>query len=91
VGDEVTFNMGTHCYVGQLACGCGVALVRDMPDYKKDTAESVAQMVKDGYEVQRLPHEQACDAFAAKCSAYPHEAWQLRLEADIKDAQVTAK
>jgi hypothetical protein len=84
----VMFDMGTHCYVGQLACGCGCAIVRDMPDYKKDTAKSVAQMVREGLQVTRLEHEAACDAFAFKCAAYPHEAWQQKLEADIKAAAV---
>lgn len=74
-------DTGTHCYVGTLACGCGVALVRDMPDYKRDTAKDVADMIKHGYSVTRLPHKEACDVFAAKCADYPHTEWQKRNEA----------
>ncbi len=73
-------NLGTHCYVGSMACGCGVALVRDMPEYPKDTAADVAGLIRSGYTVQRLPHEEACEAFQVKCANYPHTDWQRRNE-----------
>lgn len=77
----MVINTGTHCYVGQLACGCGVSLVRDMPQFKKNTAKDVADMVKRGLNVTRLEHDAACAAFSQKCPAYPHEEWQKRIEA----------
>lgn len=75
-------NYGTHNYVGCLPCGCGVAIVADMPDYTKDTAKDVAKMIEHGYEVQRLPHKEAGEMFSRHCAEYPHTDWQRRNEAE---------
>jgi hypothetical protein len=69
----------THCYVGSLRCGCGVAICVDDPQYAKDTADDVGGMIARGLTVQRLPHEDAQRAFSAECSGYPHEEWQFRI------------
>jgi hypothetical protein len=71
----------THSYVASLPCGCGVAICLDTVDYPRDTAESVATMISDGYQVQRYEHEQALAAFLKRCDKYPHEDWQKRNEA----------
>lgn len=77
----MSWDMGTHCYVGMLPCGCGAAIVRDMPEFKQDTAKDVAEFIKLGYAVERLPHAAACERFDAKCSAYPHTDAQRRVDA----------
>jgi hypothetical protein len=74
-------DFGTHCYVGALPCGCGVAIARDVPAYKKHTAKDVAEMIGNGLVVQRLPHADACAAFDKRCAEYPHTDWQHRNEA----------
>jgi hypothetical protein len=71
----------THSYVGQLPCGCGVALVIDDPDHPKDTAKDVAEFIAQGHVVQRMEHAAAVEAFSAKCPTYPHTDWQIRNEA----------
>ena len=40
------------CYIGIKACGCYVAVVFDDPRFKKDTAETVAEFIKEGYRVE---------------------------------------
>lgn len=74
-------EFGTHCYVGTLTCGCGTSIVRDMPGALKDTAKDVADMIKRGLLVTRLPNTEASDLFQAQCANYPHEGWQKRIEA----------
>jgi hypothetical protein len=48
----------THCYVGHADCGCLVSVVVDDPEYKKDTAKSVAQFIRSGYAVTRITLEE---------------------------------
>jgi hypothetical protein len=67
-------DMGTHCYVGTLACGCGVAITRDIPGYEKDTAKDVASFIAGALVVTRLPHKEACELFAAKCDSHKSKA-----------------
>jgi hypothetical protein len=43
------------CYVGIKPCGCVVAGCVDDPQWKKDTAKFVGTMIKEGYEVKRVP------------------------------------
>ena len=42
-----------HVYVGTTACGCRVAVVADLPESRKFTAESIAEYVRDGLTVTR--------------------------------------
>ena len=43
----------THVYIGTLPCGCNVAAMVDMIDNPKETAKTVARMIRDGYAVSR--------------------------------------
>jgi hypothetical protein len=52
-----------------------------MPSFAKDTAKDVADMICRGLIVQRLPHREACELFAAQCAQFPHTNWQKRNEA----------
>ena len=43
-------------YIGSLPdCGCTVAIVVDDPFYKASTAKDVADFIKLGYTVERVP------------------------------------
>ena len=42
----------THAYVGVKPCGCAVAAAVDYAD--KATAESVSEMILNGYSVERV-------------------------------------
>lgn len=47
------------CYVGVMpGCGCAGVVTVDKPEYAKDTAKTVAQMVRDGLEVKRMTVEE---------------------------------
>lgn len=52
-------DVGTHCYVGINARGCGVVIVSDMPGHEKATGKDVAEMIKDGMKVERATTEDA--------------------------------
>jgi hypothetical protein len=41
------------CYVGVLSCGCAVAATVDRPEWKRDTARTIAEWIKDGLTVER--------------------------------------
>ena len=44
-------------YIGRCRCGCGAipfACV-DKPEWAKDTAKSIAQAIRDGYTIERVP------------------------------------
>ncbi len=51
----------TPCYIARCLCGCGAlrfAAVDDpkfSPEHKADTAESIAEMIKAGYSIERMP------------------------------------
>jgi hypothetical protein len=48
-------NGATHAYVGTTACGCVVAGCVDVPGRERDTARTVAEYVRDGCTVERVP------------------------------------
>jgi hypothetical protein len=50
--ESETSSGAMDCYVGIKSCGCMVAWVFDSKDHPKDTANSVAQFIKDGYRVE---------------------------------------
>lgn len=50
MGDE-----DTKFYVGFDRCGCVVAVVADNPKWRANIAEDVAQMIRNGYTVERVP------------------------------------
>lgn len=44
--------MSDSC-VAIRACGCWVAATVDRPEWRRDTAKTVAQFLRDGYTVER--------------------------------------
>ena len=40
------------CYVGIMPCGCYVAVVMDRPEYRKETAKTIAQYIQNGYRIE---------------------------------------
>ena len=49
--------MSEHAYVGVKKCGCAVAAVVDNPDHAKDVAKEVADFIKSGLTIERVPVE----------------------------------
>lgn len=79
------------CYVGRKACGCLVTVAVDKPQWKRETAKSVAEWMRDGLTVERMT---VADVQAAKLGCIhgddekkpkksaggePSPAWQPRL------------
>lgn len=62
-------------YTGTLDCGCIVSAVVDDPEHKRDTARTVAAMVRDGERVDRRPVEEVRGdpAFLRNCGAAGHK------------------
>jgi hypothetical protein len=50
-----------YCYVGMCACGCGAvrAASVDKPAMKEDNAQFVADLIREGHIVGRIPVEDA--------------------------------
>ncbi len=46
-------NRPTHAYIGRKPCGCVVCVCIDAHD--KDTAKSVAEYIREGLAVERVP------------------------------------
>lgn len=49
----------THAYVGRAPCGCVQLLMVDMPDFRKDTAKSVAEAIREGLSIERITIEES--------------------------------
>ena len=65
----MALNLGTHVYTGKAKCGCIVAVVADMPDMPKETAKDVAEFIRGGYTVERVPVEDFRGGpFGCKCA-----------------------
>ena len=52
-------------YIGKKDCGCVVFACVDEPEYKDDTAESLAEAIRDGYTIEHIesdvgPKLQSC-------------------------------
>ena len=46
----------SHHYVGKCkSCGVAIAAVYDMPEYAKDTAATIQNMIRRGLTVERMP------------------------------------
>ena len=54
-------------YIGFCEHGKARAIIYDDPNHRDDTATFVAQMVKDGYVVQRVAGEEGRAAIQFKC------------------------
>jgi hypothetical protein len=62
----------THVYFGVKACGCRVAVVVDDPQYPKDTADTVAEFIRDGYTVERaVYHDETIGQMLKRCHCKP--------------------
>lgn len=46
------------CYVGFNAAGKARAFVRDDPKFRADTAKTVAEWIKEGRTVRRMPWDE---------------------------------
>lgn len=63
--------MTDFSYLGINEKGDAVAIVIDDPRFKKDTARTIAQWIKDGRTVERHEHHAACARLKAD--------WEKRL------------
>lgn len=61
--------MSDMAYIGRKACGCCVAAAVDKPEHRKDTAKHVAQWVRSGLTIERVPVDDARKALK-KCEHY---------------------
>ena len=55
--------MEENVYIGKKECGCTVVIVSDDPKYKKDTADTVAEMIRDGLTVERTSQKEGLELF----------------------------
>jgi hypothetical protein len=53
--------MSGHAYIGINENGLARAIVYDDPKWKKDTAKTIAEWIKMGRTIERLPVAEACD------------------------------
>lgn len=74
-------NQATHGYAGFCACGCGaiVAGTVDIPSEKDSTADFVAELIRGGMRVERLPLDEIRMRFC-KCERPAAPEPQLALE-----------
>lgn len=58
------------CYIGRCSCGCGAirGASVDLPAHKDETAKFVADLIRDGMQVERVPVETARAEFG-ECRA----------------------
>lgn len=44
-------------YIAKCRCGCGsiTFATMDRPEWAKDTAKTIAKMIRDGYAIERVP------------------------------------
>ena len=42
-------------YIGRKSCGCIVAVCADAPGLEKHTAKSIAEFIRDGLTIERIP------------------------------------
>jgi hypothetical protein len=54
-------------YIGRRECGNCVAAAVDDPGHKKDTADFVRDMIKEGLAVERVTVTEGRDALCGKC------------------------
>jgi hypothetical protein len=72
----MTLKKTGYTYAGRRPCGCVAAIVLDCAD--RYTAHDVADFIKRGLSVERMPSSDAVDAYieGEKC---PHRVSQLAL------------
>ncbi len=54
----------SHCYLARKTCGCVEAGVLDIPEFRLETADTVAQWIRDGLILERLSIRDPRGAFA---------------------------
>lgn len=54
-------------YTGRKECGCLVAACVDRPEWKKDTAKSVAEFISNGYTVEHIEQDNGPQLQTCKC------------------------
>ena len=60
-------NKNTHCYIGVVpGCGCVGVVCVDDPAHAKDTANSVASMIREGMEAKRITLDEWRDVYCAE-------------------------
>jgi hypothetical protein len=47
--------LSKYCYLASKVCGCVQAGILDKPELRLETAETVAQWIRGGFIVERLP------------------------------------
>lgn len=60
------------CYVASKPCGCSVAAAFDDDRFKRETAESVAEWIRDGLTVRFLSDDEA-RAVLGPCTHEPRQ------------------
>lgn len=60
------------CYIGRKPCGCVVAAVVDDGKYPKRTAENVAEMICNGYTIERIECSHL-ELTRCKCASPPND------------------
>lgn len=68
--DEI--KNATHAYLGYSECGCPVFISLDIPSGRKELAKEIADFVRQGLPIERLPKDEAKEKFCA--SECEHEA-----------------
>lgn len=68
----------THDYIAKKKCGCVIAICYDLGD--KDTARDVANWIKNGLTVDRVPMSEAVDLLKAGFECKHPAEGQLTLE-----------
>lgn len=71
-----------YSYIGRASCGCVVAVCVDDPAHPKITADMVAEIIRIGLTVERVPDDYVREHLTWKCSHKPSEPTQLALLED---------
>lgn len=72
----------THSYIGRCpGCKGVTAYISDIPEFKRRTASEVAQLIRDGLEIERLPSDSLPELNGCSC----HQAQPETLPLFTKD------
>lgn len=76
-----------YCYIARERCGCITGAAVDEPQYAKAVAKDVADWIKDGRTVERVPTTVVREHFA-RCSRKPTVRWHDHECKTCKERQV---
>jgi hypothetical protein len=65
-----------YSYAGRMACGCIVSAHVDSRD--NNTANAVAEMIRDGLTIERMKHEDVHFTLCARCQRLEDERGRQR-------------